>query len=484
VRSEARDALAVAESRRSTLACADMLRSVLRAAAPLLVAFACLAAPSVARAQKGSFDAPIRLPGGAARAAASVRAGVDTTVVPDRDPLHAPGNQVTVSLLTMGNGAEIWELFGHAAIWIHDERTGRDTVFNWGVFSFHQEHFIPHFLQGRMLYSMGGDSMENVLAAYRYWNRSVWSQELELTPDQRDSILATIQRNALPENVNYRYDYYRDNCSTRVRDILDHALGGPLSVQAAGLTDATYRWHSLRLMQGSLPIMLGVDIGLGRPSDVRLTKWQEMFLPRKLHDFVAKVRVLDSTGTMKPLVRSERVLFEATRGPEPAAPPDLGLWLLCGGVIAAAIMTSLGFVATPMHPVVRFAAAAISAIWSLAIGLLGTLLVLLWAVTDHVFAHSNENVLLFNPLWLGLAVLLPIYLWSGRAEIATRRLASVIVVLALTAAGLHVLGISRQENVPLIGLVLPPALGVMAMTVRSRWAPIPRRVSPLVQPQA
>src|SRR5689334_12283825 len=199
---------------------------------------------------------------------------------PTPDPLHQSGENVTISLLTMGNGEQVWELFGHNGLWIHDNVTNRDTVFNWGVFSFHQEHFIPHFLQGRMLYSMGGDSMEDVLAAYRYWNRSVLSQELDLSPAQKDSILATIRRNALPENVNYRYDYYRDNCSTRVRDILDHALGGPLSVQAAGLTDATYRWHSLRLMQGNLPIMLGVDFGLGRPADVKLTKWQEMFLPR------------------------------------------------------------------------------------------------------------------------------------------------------------------------------------------------------------
>ena len=384
----------------------------------------------------------------------------------------------------MGNGEQVWEFFGHNALWIHDNVTNRDTVFNWGVFSFHQEHFIPHFLQGRMLYSMGGDSMENVLQAYRYWNRSVLSQELDLTPAQKDSILVTIQRNGLPENVNYRYDYYRDNCSTRVRDILDHALGGPLSVQAAGLTDATYRWHSLRLMQGNLPIMLGVDIGLGRPADVRLTKWQEMFLPRKLHDFIAHVRVLDPSGAMKPLVRSERVLFQATREPEPVTPPDSGLWLLFGGVVVASVITTLGFMATPLHPVVRFAAAVLSGVWSLAVGLLGTLLVLLWSVTDHVFAHSNENILLFNPLWLGLAVLLPVYLWSGRAEVATRRLSSVTVVLALTAVGLHVLGISRQNNVALIGLMLPPTLGVMAMTVRSHWAPIPRRVPPLAQPQA
>jgi hypothetical protein len=209
-----------------------------------------------------------------------------------------------------------------------------------------------------------------------------------------------------------------------------------------------------------------------------------MSLPRKLHDFVAHVRVLDETGAMKPLVRSERVLFQSTREPEPTAPPDLGLWLLCGGVLVAAVMTSLGFMATPLHPFLRFAAASVSGLWSLVVGLLGTVLVLLWSATDHVFAHANENVLLFNPLWLGLAVLLPVYLWSGRAEAATRRLSIVIVVSALTALGLHVLGISRQHNVALIGLMLPPALGVMAMTVRARWAPIPRRVPPLVQHQA
>jgi hypothetical protein len=400
------------------------------------------------------------------------------------DPLHQSGRNVTISLLTMGNGEQVWELFGHNGLWIHDNITNRDTVFNWGVFSFHQAHFIPHFLQGRMLYSMGGDAMENVLAAYRYWNRSVVSQELDLTAAQKDTILATIQRNALPENVNYRYDYYRDNCSTRVRDILDHALGGPFSVQAAGLTETTYRWHSLRLMQGNVPIMLGVDIGLGRPSDVKLTKWQEMFLPRQLHDFVAKVRVLDTTGAMKPLVRGERVLFQSTRPAEPTAPPDLGLWLLFAGVVIAAIMAALGFMATPTHRGLRALAAVVSGIWSLAAGLLGTILVLLWAVTDHVFAHSNENVLLFNPLWLGLAVLLPIYLWSGRGEAATRRLASVIAVLALAALLLHVLGASRENNLPVIGLVLPPTFAVLVMTVRSRWAPVPRRVPPSGRRQA
>src|SRR5689334_12000370 len=142
------------------------------------------------------------------------------------DPLHQSGQNVTVSLLTMGNGSEVWEMFGHTAILLHDNVTNRDTVFNWGVFDSHQPHFIPHFLQGLMLYQMGGQTLPDLLYQYQYFNRSVVSQELDLTTAQKDSLLHLIQINARPENVQYRYDYFVDNCSTRPRDLLDLVLGG------------------------------------------------------------------------------------------------------------------------------------------------------------------------------------------------------------------------------------------------------------------
>ena len=391
------------------------------------------------------------------------------------DPLHQVGRNVTIYLLTMGNGTQIWELFGHNAIWIHDNVTNRDTVFNWGVFSFRQPHFIARFLKGKMLYSMGGDSMENILLEYQYWNRSVVAQELDLLPAQRDTILAAIRWNALPENVDYRYDYFRDNCSTRVRDLIDRALGGPIAVQARGLTGTTYRWHALRLMQSDVPIVLGVDIGLGRPADRDLTMWQEMFLPRKLHDFVAKVRVTDSAGTTHPLVRSERVLFQANRGPEAESPPELGVWLLLGGVIVASLIIWAGLAASSGSRLARGAVATVAAIWSLLAGLLGAILTLLWSATDHVFAHANENLLLFNPVWLVMVVLLPLYLWSGRAERFTRSLIALLMVSTVAALAAHATGLSAQQNLPLIGLALPPVLAIAAIAARRRV--IARRVS-------
>ncbi|HEV8447665.1 MAG TPA: DUF4105 domain-containing protein [Gemmatimonadaceae bacterium] len=398
-----------------------------------------------------------------ARAAGGRQAALASQV----DPLHQTGRNVRISLLTMGNGTQVWELFGHNAIWIHDLVTNRDTVFNWGVFDFRQPHFIQRFLKGTMLYSVGGDTMDNILLEYHYWNRSVVAQELDLTAEQRDTILATIQRNAQPENIQYRYDYFRDNCSTRVRDILDHAMGGALRKESAGLTGTTYRWHALRLMQVQPAIMLGVDLGLGRPSDVDLSKWQEMFLPRQLHDFVAGIVLEDGDGAKRPLVRRESVLFQATgRGIEPDAPPRFGIWTLIGGIVVAALFLWLGVAATNRRDWTRVAASVLIGVWSLAVGLLGTILVLLWAVTDHVFAHQNENLLIFNPLWLAFVVLVPMFLISGRAAGSTRLIAQALAALGLIALAAHFVGLSSQNNLAMIALGLPPTLALALITAR------------------
>ena len=376
------------------------------------------------------------------------------------DALHEAGRNVTVSLLTMGNGDQVWELFGHTAIWLHDNVTGRDTVFNWGVFDSHQPHFIPHFLQGLMLYQMGGSTLDDLLYQYRYFNRSVVSQELDLAPAQKDSLLHLIQINARPENLQYRYDYFVDNCSTRPRDLLDLVLGGQLKAHSSQLTDASYRSEALRLMQGNKPLVLGVHIGLGEPSDRRITMWQEMFLPRRLHDVVGTLQVRDSAGVTRPLVRAEHVLFRATRPPEAEEPPNLAPWLTAIGLVLAAIFAWLGTRAASGRRGARAGAAIVMSIWCVVAGVLGLLLALLWGVTDHVFAHRNENLLLFNPLWLVLAVTIAITMWSGRAARSTRLLALGLAGLAVIALLAHAVRLSSQVNLAVIGLALPPALAI------------------------
>jgi hypothetical protein len=382
------------------------------------------------------------------------------------DPLHQSGQNVTISLLTMSTGHDVWELFGHDAILIHDNVTGRDTVFNWGVFNFHQPRFIQRFLKGTMLYAMGGDPLQYQLMVYRYLNRTFVSQELDLTAAQRDSILHQIQWYARPENVNYRYDYYRDNCTTKLRDIIDNAIGGQIRAQAGALTGTTYRWHSLRLMQVNTPLMLGVDIGLGRPADRNLTKWETMFLPKQLHDFISTLQVRDSAGGMRPLVKREMTLFQATRPPEPSSPPTRWPWLTAVGLIVAALFAWIGAAAMAGGRGARVAATLLIGAWALAAGLLGVVLTLLWTVTDHVFAHANENLLLFNPLWLVLAVLAIAALARGRTSMWFHKWSIGLAALAALALIIHVVFLSAQDNLAIIGLALPPALAIAWVATR------------------
>ena len=395
-----------------------------------------------------------------------------TPLPPHPSVLETRGRDATVSLLTMGNGDLVWEMFGHTAIWIHNNATGQDTVFNWGAFDMTKPNFILHFLQGLNFYQMAGETMPQLLANYRYMNRSVVSQELDLSEAQRDSLLSLIRVNARPENLEYRYDYFVENCSTRPRDLLDRVLGGQIRVHADSLTGTTYRSHALRLMQSNKPLVVGVDIGLGEPSDVELTRWQTMFLPRELHDFVAHLQVRDSTGAMRPLVRNERVLFQDTRGPEAAAPPQLWSWLLLIGLGVAAVILAL-VTRAARSGAARVGLTIVTTLWCTIAGLLGVVLTILWTATDHRFAYANENLLVFNPLWLVLAVMVAVYFSTGRAARFTGYLAAGLAALCVLALLSHLVMLSRQANLAIILLALPAALVIAWIT----WTPRSPRLS-------
>lgn len=175
-----------------------------------------------------------------------------------------PGSNLTVYLMTMGPGDQVWEKFGHNAIWIHDAAAGTDVAYHWGLFDFADKDFVPRFIQGRMRYSMGAFDMGQTVAAYQQTNRTVWAQELNLNPAQRQKLADFIAWNLLPENRYYNYDYYRDNCSTRVRDAIDNALGDAIErATEKSPSGTTYRFHTSRLTQDDLPVFTGTMMGLG-----------------------------------------------------------------------------------------------------------------------------------------------------------------------------------------------------------------------------
>ena len=377
-------------------------------------------------------------------------------------PAGEPGSELTVYLLTIGQGDEVWELFGHNAIWIKDRSDGSDITYNWGMFDFAQPNFVGRFLTGNTLYWMEGIDLEAMLQAYTRRNRSLLAQELNLTPAQRLSLKHALEENARPENKFYRYDYYRDNCSTRLRDMLDRALGGQLqTATTTRITSETYRSHTQRLTRGNLPVYAGITLALGHPADRPISRWEEMFLPVRMANHLRAVRVTDTLDARVPLVRSEMALFTAGRAPEPAAPPNYLPWFVALGIAIGGALIVLVSQAEGGGRLALFGATIIATLWSLVAGIAGTALVAAWAFTHHYFMSWNENLLQLSPLSLGLVVLIPLSVYRLRGVARARQLSAIVAALSLFGLIAQGVPFFRQLNGEMIALGLPINLAVV-----------------------
>jgi Domain of unknown function (DUF4105) len=342
------------------------------------------------------------------------------------------------------------------------------------VFDFSTPGFIGRFLLGHMEYMMAGDPLDATLQFYRALNRQVWVQELDLTDAEKKELVVFLRWNVRPENANYRYDYYRDNCSTRVRDAIDRVTGGQVRARLKAIkTNETYRSHTLRLMQGDRALVSGVELLLGRPTDVELTADETSFLPVELMKHLHTVRL---DGGRRPLFKREFVLNDATRAPEPTRVPSLWMWFAPIGVALTALVLWLGARSEGTVGRRRVLAATI-AILAGTFGTLGSIIAALVTITDHVAAHGNENIFMLNPLWLVIAALAPRMILRRRAGKSSVLLIRVAAAVGCGAVLLHLVGLSRQPNWDAIALVLPVELAMAWVLVDTSWAATSRTSS-------
>lgn len=374
-----------------------------------------------------------------------------------------PGSELTVYLVTMGPGDAVWERFGHNALWIRDAATGQDLAYNYGMFDFDEPGYLRNFIRGRLNYWVQPDDARAMVQAYAAANRSVWVQELNLTPAQRLELKRFLEWNVLPENRTYRYDYYRDNCSTRVRDAIDMVLGGRLrQVLDAEPSGMTYRAHTRRLVADDLPVFYGLEVAMTGAIDAPLSLWTESFLPMELMENVRRVTVVDADGGEAPLVKGEAVLFEASRPALPEGVPARVPASLAAGTLLGAALALTGRAAARRRSA-RAAFVLLALAWAALTGVLGALLAFLWAGTDHWVTYGNENLLQTSPLALALLVLLPLAARRGaRAADAVRWTAGALALLSITGFLVQALPGFDQVNGEIIALTLPAHAGLAA----------------------
>ncbi|CAN5915386.1 DUF4105 domain-containing protein [soil metagenome] len=389
-------------------------------------------------------------------------ARAQTLPVPASAVTGTPGSNITVTLVTFGLGHEVFERFGHNALWLHDATTLQDSAYHWGLFSFDEPGFLLRFLTGDTNYWMGAVDARLLVESERSRGRPVTLQRLNLTPAQALQLRDFVRWNAREEHKFYRYDYFGDNCSTRLRDALDSVLGGAIRrATDTVLTSTSYRRESLRLTDGVAPVQAGIDVALGRPADVPLTQWKSFFIPMRLRDAIRNIRVQDSAGTSVPLVAQEQVLplpAGAVPVPELLVAPHLVPRYLTLGLLMAALVAVLRVMMLSRRSA-AWGLALLGSAWSLFCGVLGVILLLAWTATKHVFWAWNENLLLLTPLSLALVVLLPAAILSRRRERAARMIAAAIAAVGLVALVLALLP-GGQENLAIVVMLLPVHLAI------------------------
>lgn len=288
-------------------------------------------------------------------------------------------------LVTYGPGPEVWERFGHNALWLYDEAEGEQALYNFGFFDFEQRGFLQNFIRGRMLYYAAATDPAREFPFYERRGRSVQYQRLRLSPEQALWLAQELRQAVQPENREYLYDYFLANCSTRVRDALDQALGGVLRRASTDvILDDSFRRSALTQVQDDFGLYLGIQLGLGRPADRPISRWDSFYLPHHLAAAVAAEGWSDP-----PVLHSSGQPWATKLEPPWTAMAVLDLVCLCGVLLPAFLLRR------------RPGLARLGALlWFVIGGLAGLVLAFLWLATDHQAAWRNESLLLLNPLAL------------------------------------------------------------------------------------
>jgi hypothetical protein len=365
---------------------------------------------------------------------------------------------LSIYVVTFGPGDHPFFKFGHDALLVRDRVAGTDKVYNFGTFAM-SPGIIGEFLKGRLVYWLSVTTLPVTLASYQAENRTIALQELALSPEVKRELRARLDENARPENRAYRYDYFLDNCATRVRDAIDRATGGAVRASARAPGRLTLRGQALRMTADVPWLWLALDLVLAGSTDRPIDRWGEMYIPEELARGLRAVSLPGPNGAHS-LVASEQTLFTANRPPPLDRPPVRFVTMLLIGLAIALLFVAVGWAAH--RTAARALLGLLVSAWGAAAGFVGGFLVYVWAFTDHVVAHRNENIFQCAP-WA--VILLPLGLGvafgSRRAAVLALRVAVATLLFALLGWAFKAVPVPlHQQNASLIALLLPPWFGM------------------------
>lgn len=279
-----------------------------------------------------------------------------------------------VSIITCGTGNESYSLYGHTGIRIKDSLRGIDIVYNYGAFDFETPNFMLKFVKGDLQYFVTTNSYQDFEYSYKYENRSIYEQELDLSLEQKKKLFQNLNSSLFSEERFYTYKFIDRNCTTMVIDKINEILGEKIITSIKPIT-ISYRDILYPYLENHYFEKLGINIIFGEKVD---RSAETLFLPLELH------KVLKSSEyNNKPLVCKNTTIFEAEKIKFKSS-------LLNSPFLIILLLTLIVFINNKKIISIYFTINA----------LLGIFLCLVGFYSFHEEVLWNYNVLLFNPLLL------------------------------------------------------------------------------------
>lgn len=294
------------------------------------------------------------------------------------------------SVLTCGPGDDFYTTFGHSALRIQDTAQGIDLVYNYGTFDFDTPHFYWKFMRGQLDYMLGRTTFDNFMVEYEMEGREVREQRLTMEPQQVANLFVLLETNYLPEYRHYRYDFFRDNCATRIRDMVYAAWGGD-TLLTRKVEPMSYRCLVTKPLRGTLEWWrLGIDMLFGLPADHVCDANERMFWPMELEAEFAKC-CPDGVWVAPFIVEPSRQLIPERRAPLSRSFPPV-------------VVSALLFVAIALLTWKRLMPRWADRVLFVMASVVGLFLLFMWFGTDHYCTQWNLNILWASPLLLLIAI--------------------------------------------------------------------------------
>jgi len=292
-------------------------------------------------------------------------------------PAQVDNKNIDIELYTFGAGENYWEAFGHTALRVKINDT--DYLYGFGYFNFNDEDFFLKFTKGQMQYYLGIEESRQEIENYINQGRAVWSQKLKLSLLQKQKLITRLNYLALKENRYYHYDYFLNNCTSKIRDLLDEVTDGEISNQLKGIKTKK-NWNDVTFPVSNQAWMnLGIAIAYGIPAYQKRDKWSLSVFPegfaRDLEQLITKNKwngkLIQHNNADKQLIEQSFVKTHYA-------------------VLVVFILLVFGLL-------IPFLTVFTTHLWLIGQSLIGMALLFLWFFSEHLVAVWNINLLLFSP---------------------------------------------------------------------------------------